>query len=140
MNKRPTFPSRKITAVTKPRTFTARQPGHEEVPITSITVEDDSYTIRQLLEKAKHGNVPMINQHNVYVDDVDHDSPDYDALTRLDINERNSFVNDVLEKGQKAKMAIEDAIAKQAENGSNAGDEKGANDDAGGGSDVDEAE
>lgn len=70
--------------------------NHVEHPSSiSQTVEDDSYTIKELLQRFAQGNDPEINRLGVYDEDPEHEDEDFGKLSHKDIHEQELFVNDV---------------------------------------------
>jgi len=65
----------------------------------SLTVPDDAYTIRELLEKFTNGVDPSVSKTPIYPEnDADFDDADLEEVNRMDIQERDEYRNSISEK------------------------------------------
>lgn len=65
---------------------------------TTQTIEDDTYSIRELVERFTKGQYPLVQKQGIYDEDPDHDSEDLSALTRKDIFEQQQYIGDTFSK------------------------------------------
>lgn len=64
--------------------------GDKEVPKgKSLTIQDDSYSIQEILERSARGFPPSLQANPIYNTDEDHfDADDLESLQRQDVTER----------------------------------------------------
>lgn len=91
-----------------------RVPGMmKEIPVgKSLTVPDDSLSVRDFLDKFTRGTAPQIGVNPIYLDG-EHDDEDMDAFTRMDFADRQEVIDQV---GRDMALAREkyEELAKQA--------------------------
>lgn len=86
------------------RNFELRDSDMEQNNGVGQTIEDDTYTIKELLERFTRGQIPNIQKQGVYDDEPDHESEDLSSLVRKDIHEQHTYVVDTFNK---QKQSIE---------------------------------
>lgn len=97
--------------------FTLEKKDMEFTRGKSLTVQDDSFTIKEILEKFTRGIDPMISKvgHFPDDDDPDYDDEDLESFNKLEIGEQREIVEDTTTRGKNAKMKL-DKIKKDQEN------------------------
>ncbi|WNK14042.1 MAG: hypothetical protein [Microvirus sp.] len=76
----------------------------------SETIQDDSYTIREIMEKFTIHGTPIEEGQELaqYQDEVTHDSPDLRRVQAMDLVDRDEVYADVLERQNIASQKIID--------------------------------
>lgn len=74
----------------------------------SLTVPDDSYTIRELLDRATKGINPMIERSGEYGEDPVFDDPDFEKILDLDYADLDAMRRDFHERRAKAEADLKD--------------------------------
>lgn len=79
----------------------------------SLTIPDESYTIKELLKKHTRGMMPEgLNRNGIYLEeDATHDTLDYQKFQRMDITDKHLFKQ--TQKENLARLATEVKSAKQ---------------------------
>lgn len=91
-----------------------------ETPIgKSMAVPDDSYTIKEILERHANGMIPAIGKDGMYDEDPDHDDIDLGELNRSDLAEKHEILEQTRSthfkiSEAKKKADEKDAMAKEA--------------------------
>lgn len=79
--------------------------------LPSITVPNESYTIRELFNKHVRGqNLPAISREGYYPESVSHSSFDYEELSRSDLVDKQEYaevMRETIEKGLKHEKETE---------------------------------
>lgn len=66
-----------------PMSYTSCRSSFEAVKGKSMTIQGDSYSIRELMLKNSTGNMPAIYRDGQYQDNVDFDSPDLQEVFNM---------------------------------------------------------
>lgn len=75
----------------------------------SLTVQDDSFTIKEILEKYTRGIDPMITKLGHFPDEEpDEDDMDLEKFNRLEIGEQNEIVKETMQKGKNAEKRLKE--------------------------------
>jgi len=80
----------------------------------SLTIQGESYTIRELLKKHASGNMPDIEKEGVFQDDSNLDSMDMEKYQRLDLADRQRIASQNAESIMQKEQAIKAKQAKGA--------------------------
>lgn len=85
------------------------QPKHKETPKgVSKTIQGETYSIRDLLEKHTKGILPpAIVREPIWSEDADHDSVDYESIQRMDRTIKDELKAQVRENSRKLEKDIE---------------------------------
>lgn len=88
--------------------FTLRKEDMEATRGKSLTIQDDSFTIKEILEKFTRGIDPMISKVGHYPDEEpDFDDEDLEQFNKLEFSEQREIMSDTSELGKKARKTIE---------------------------------
>lgn len=90
-------------------------PEHMEKKSTlpSMTVPDESYTPRELLEKFSRNIDPGVTRRPTYDDGVNLDSPDLEKLRDSDLVDREEFRNSLTQEINSQKASLDATMARQ---------------------------
>lgn len=112
------------------------KPIHQETPFgVSLTQPDDSMTIKEIFERFTTG-APMddsLERKGLYDENASFDSHDLDALARMDVNERQEFLDILREdiNSRKADLKAARAAVKAQESAANENQAQKLTDDLG---------
>lgn len=105
----------------------------EKIEGESMTVEGESYTVKELFLRAQGGLVEEVL--GAYIDGVTHDHPDYDEIARSEIDERQNMLESVkarmegmIEGQNKLKMNLEKDRGVKSDQGKKIDQEGGVSD------------
>lgn len=86
---------------------------HMTTPVgASVTVPDDTLTIKQIMDKHVHGmNVISQMAKTPIYSGGDHDSEDMEALMRMDLADRSQMADDLSQINNPARQVFEKAVA-----------------------------
>lgn len=88
----------------------------------SITIPNETYTIRELLNKHTSGIMPNVERKAIYQEDVSHDSLDLQKVQRMDYTDKESIfaqqtdLIEQLEQQQKELKKEREQLAQTREN------------------------
>lgn len=77
----------------------------------TMTIQDQSYTIKDLLKKHALGMMPNTNLYETYDENPDHDDHDFARAIMQDIAERQQTITDLADKVKRTQDKIKSALA-----------------------------
>ncbi|WNK13930.1 MAG: hypothetical protein [Microvirus sp.] len=66
----------------------------------SLTVQDDSYSVRDIFEKFTSGQDLGLDRNTFFSEEADHEDHDLEALGRMDISERGLLLEETKRRAQ----------------------------------------
>lgn len=79
----------------------------------SLSVPNEAYTIREIMEKHTHGINLGIDRQGIYEDEVDFDSPDMRKVKELDLYDREIISKENAENITRGKQLLDEENKKQ---------------------------
>lgn len=96
-------------------------PSHMEHPVgVSCTVPDESYSIKDLLEKFSRGMDPGVSKQGIYDSGANFDSPDLEKLKSEDLFDREEFATALSHSNAAISKELEVKAAKDKVDADNA--------------------
>lgn len=102
--------------------FVLTKEDMETSTMKSLTVPDETYTVKEILEKSKNGLIPSLSGKAFYMEnEMDHEDDDLDKFNRSDMQEKAEILEraretvNTWERAESLKKAAADKVKKARE-------------------------